>query len=302
MAMSVLGNGLSDAGRNEDALSVKEAELAMKGRIGASANSILVAQSNLSNSYQMLGRLDEALRLRQDVYSERLKLSGEEHEKTLQAADNYAMLLLDLRRFKEAKALLRRILPVARRAIGSSHITTLRMRWLYASTLYKNTGVNILVTQSNLANTYEALGRNEEALQMRRDVYSRHSELYGEQSIETLGVAYNYAATLNDLEHFEEAKSLLRKLMPVTRRALGESHELMLMMRWTYAKALYRDTNATLDDLRDAATRLEELAPNTRRVLGGDNPITKGVVRSLQEARAALDARETPSPCQCSVS
>ena len=111
-----------------------------------------------------------------------------------------------------------------------------------------------------------------------------------------------FAGGVNDLEHFEEAKSLLRKLMPVTRRALGESHELMLMMRWTYAKALYRDANATLDDLRDAATRLEELAPNTRRVLGDDNPITKGVVRSLQEARAALDARETPSPCQCSVS
>ena len=52
------------------------------------------------------------------------------------------------------------------------------------------------------------------------------------------------------LERFEEAKSLLRKTMPVARRVLGESHELTLKMRWIYAAALYRDDGATLDDLR----------------------------------------------------
>ena len=36
MAMNVLGNGLSDAGHYEDALSVQEAELSMMRRVGAS--------------------------------------------------------------------------------------------------------------------------------------------------------------------------------------------------------------------------------------------------------------------------
>ena len=51
----------------------------------ASAQNILVAKGNLANSYHMLGRLDDALRTRQDVYSRKLKLLGEESRSTLLA-------------------------------------------------------------------------------------------------------------------------------------------------------------------------------------------------------------------------
>jgi hypothetical protein len=70
-----------------------------------------------------------------------LKLHGEEDGDTLLAASNFAATLKNLRRFEEAKALLRRTTPVARRALGASHITTLRMRWIYAQTLYKDDAV-----------------------------------------------------------------------------------------------------------------------------------------------------------------
>ena len=63
-------------------------------------------------------------------------------------------------------------------------------------------------------------------------------------------------------------------------------------MRWIYATALYHDTGATLDGLREAVTTLEEIERTARRVLGGAHPTTTGVVRSLQEARAALRARD----------
>jgi len=53
---------------------------------------------------------------------------------------------------------------------------------------------------------------------------------------------------------------------------------------------------ATLDDFREAVTTLEELAPNARRVFGGAHPLTGAVEFRLREARAALRARETPSP------
>ena len=45
----------------------------------------LVNQGNLANTYHMLGRLDDALRTRQDVYSRKLKLLGEESRSTLLA-------------------------------------------------------------------------------------------------------------------------------------------------------------------------------------------------------------------------
>ena len=70
--------------------------------------------------------------------------------------------------------------------------------------------------------------------------------------------AYNYAVYLSDLQRHEEARSLLRKTMPVARRVLGENTEATLRMRLHYEKVLYLDAGATLDDLREAVTTLEE--------------------------------------------
>ena len=55
-------------------------------------------------------------------------------------------------------------------------------------------------------------------------------------------------------------------------------------------------TDATLDDLREAVTTLEDTVRIARRVLGGTHPLTKYMEQYLQDARAALAARETPSP------
>ena len=63
-------------------------------------------------------------------------------------------------------------------------------------------------------------------------------------------------------------------------------------MRWNYAEALYKDDSATLADLREAVTTLEDVDRIARRVLGGAHPVTTGVERDLQRARAALRARE----------
>ena len=59
---------------------------------------------------------------------------------------------------------------------------------------------------------------------------------------------------------------------------------------------LYMNTGATLDDLREAVTTVEEIKRTARRVLGSAHPITEDIELSLRDARAALRARETPSP------
>ena len=190
--MQQVGNGLHEAGHHAEALSVKEAELAMARRLGASEHDILVAQGNLANTYQQLGRLEEALIIRREVHSGCIKHIGEEHALTLHAANNYAASLLLLKRF-------------------------------------------------------------------------------------------------------EEAKALMRKTMPIARRVLGEGSEMCLGMRMNYARVLCQAEGATLDDLREAVTALEETERTARRVLGGAHPLTEGIEESLRDARAALRARETPS-------
>ena len=126
---------------------------------------------------------------------------------------------------------------------------------------------------------------------------------YGEEHKDTLGAAYNYARTFLRRECFEEARSLLRKIVPVARRVLGEPHEYTLRMRWCYGQALYKDPAATLDALREAVTTLEETARTSRRVLGGAHPITTGIEGDLRKVRAILHAREEkPSPGSTSSS
>ena len=56
--------------------------------------------------------------------------------------------------------------------------------------------------------------------------------------------------------------------------------------------ALYTDTGATLDDLREAVTTLEDAGRIARRVFGGAHPIAAGIEKTLQRVRAALRARE----------
>ena len=132
------------------------------------------------------------------------------------------------------------------------------------------------------------------ALSMEQEVYSGRLKLNGEEHEDTLMAASNYATSLIRLQRFGEAKSLLRKIMPVARRVFGESHELKLKMRWNYASSLYKDPSATLGDLREAVETFEEIERTARRVLGGAHPNTRGIEAALREAREALRAREAP--------
>ena len=63
-------------------------------------------------------------------------------------------------------------------------------------------------------------------------------------------------------------------------------------MRKVYAKALILDDSATLDDLHEAVTTLEDAERIARRVLGGAHPTTVDIGTTLRDARATLRARE----------
>ena len=62
-------------------------------------------------------------------------------------------------------------------------------------------------------------------------------------------------------------------------------------MMSNYTEALYRDTGATLDDLREAVTTLEETERIARRVLGGAHPLAAEIEGDLQDARDVLELR-----------
>jgi hypothetical protein len=63
-------------------------------------------------------------------------------------------------------------------------------------------------------------------------------------------------------------------------------------MRAVYVGALFRDDDATLDDLLEAVTTLEDVTRIARRVFGGAYPLTVNIEEELRDARAALAARK----------
>ena len=161
--MKGLGNGLYAAKRYVEALSVGEAELSTMRRIGAPEAALLIAQGNLAGTYRSLGRIEEALPMKRDAYTGYLKLYGEENRETLREAGNYASLLTQLKRFEEAKAVLRRTVPVARRVLGDGHDTTLRARWHFGQALYKD-------DRATLDDLHEAVNTMEDTVRTARRV------------------------------------------------------------------------------------------------------------------------------------
>jgi hypothetical protein len=127
---------------------------------------------------------------------------------------------------------------------------------------------------------------------MQRDVYSGNLRLYGEEHEYTLTAASNYASSLTALKRFEEAKSLLRRSIPVARRVLGEGHDLTLRMMMIHASTLFMDPAATLADLREAVATFEEIERTARRVFGGAHPLVETIEASLRKARATLATRD----------
>ena len=83
----------------------------------------------------------------------------------------------------------------------------------------------------------------------------------------------------------------MRRTLPVAKRILGENNETTLRMQWACAQALYEDPGATLNDLREAVTALEEIERTMRRVFGGAHPVATAIGVHLGKSRATLRER-----------
>ena len=121
---------------------------------------------------------------------------GEEGEYTLTAANNYADSLSSLQRFEEAKLLLRKTIPVARRVLGEGDSTTLRMRKCYAAWLVVSNG-------ATLGDLREALTTLEDTTRIARRV---------------LGAAHpltvNIEGCLRDTRELSARETALRRAAP----------------------------------------------------------------------------------------
>ena len=145
----------------------------------------------------------------------------------------------------------------------------------------------LLATRSNIAVCLEELGRDEEALALRRECYAMSKRINvanpGDLYIDVL----NLSKSLLDTHRHTEARSFLREQLPKARRALGPADDTLFKLRWNYALSLC-DTGASREDVLEATTLLEELSSTAQRVYGPSNPVAAGVKRDLAHARRKL--------------
>ena len=198
MAMNLLGLGLDDAKYYKYALSVRRAELSMKRRLGVPEENLLGIMANIGGTYENLGQLEKGLGIRQDVYSRSMELYGEESEETLIAANNYAESLKGLQRFEEAKALLRKTLPVARRVFKTeTDLLPLLMRCIYASALYRAENATFDDVREAVA-TLDELARTTRrkfgvahpiAVTVAQDLQNVQGKLRKQEQLEAMGIS-----------------------------------------------------------------------------------------------------------------
>ncbi|MEV7285578.1 tetratricopeptide repeat protein [Streptomyces sp. NPDC093252] len=151
----------NDAGRNQDALPIRERVLGHWERLfGVGHPDTLTARHNLAVSYRDAGRVEEALDLSERVLADRERLLGVDHADTLSARHNLAIALGDAGRVEEALDLSERVLADRERLLGADHPDTLHAR-------------------HNLSVSYRDAGRMPEALALNEQVLTEYARILG---------------------------------------------------------------------------------------------------------------------------
>ena len=139
-----------------------------------------------------------------------------------------------------------------------------------------------LVTQGNLAASYQSIGRHEEALRMCREIHAARSRLQGPRDGETLLAASNLSDQLITMRLCAEAKQFLSEQIPLALEALGPDDDNVLRMRWRYAFVLRNEGNYT-----EAVAILEDVEQRCRRIFGISHPLTAHIQHALERVRGS---------------
>ena len=193
------------------------------------------------------------------------------------ALNQLAASLSNVDRDAEALSLFEELLVVVRRAfdLGLCH-----------------KGV-VVDCQTNIAGCLNELDRTEEALAMRKNVYSQMASLLGAKHPNILADANNLAQSLvNSPDHVAEGLKFLREQKPIAESALGPADDTTLKLRWKLGRALMFSqdevTSADCETFVEAEAVLVETVARARQVLGERYPLTMRIDAELGRVRYVL--------------
>ena len=89
-------------------------------------------------------------------------------------------------------------------------------------------------------------------------------------------------------KHYAEGKALLKTIIPISQRTLGDDHPITLNLCGCWAQAIYMDSRASDEERVDAVAKCEDCVRISRRVMGPTHPKHLCWVDELRRARAVL--------------
>ncbi|WP_433206709.1 FxSxx-COOH system tetratricopeptide repeat protein [Dactylosporangium sp. CS-047395] len=235
-----LGNALRSQAEYDQALEIDVRALALLKELVEDQDDpyIVMTAGGVAADLRALGRYDEAYELAEDTYARARRTFGDEHDKTLLAANNLAVSLRLVGDFRGAAAYDEDTLDRRRRNFGEQHPHT-------------------LLAANNYAHDLRALGRFQESRQLLDTILPTYRTLLGESAAPTLRAAKNLAVTLRKLGDITAAQQLTADTLQRYRNLHGEEHPdtLSCLMNAAFEESAQRNN-------RDA----ERIA---RRVLAG---------------------------------
>jgi tetratricopeptide (TPR) repeat protein len=226
--------------------------------LGTDHPDTLLSMINLANSYAALGRLTDALKLREETLALQKTKLGPDHPHTLATMNNLANTYEALGRHAEALKLNEETLALSKAKLGTDHPDTLaNMNNLansyfalgrHAEALKLNEETlalrkaklgadhpDALLSMNNLANSYAALGRHAEALKLHEETLALRKAKLGADHAETLASMNNLANSYDKLGRHAEALKLREETLALQKVKFGADHPLTLMSMYNIA-------------------------------------------------------------------
>jgi serine/threonine protein kinase/tetratricopeptide (TPR) repeat protein len=260
-----LGNSffyLGDFGTAEQQFQIARARFTT--RLGADHPDTLRSMNNLANTYTILGRHAEALKLREETLSLRKAKLGPDHPDTLRSMDNLAVSYDALGRHAEALKLREETLALMKAKLGADHPDTLE-------------------SMNNLADSYLALGRHAEALKLHEETLAPMKTKLGADHPDTLRSMNNIANSYAALGQAVEAMKLREETLALQKAKLGAGHPDTLISMNNLA-ASYADLGRHAEALK----LHEETLALRKANLGAHHPDTLLSMNNLAECLVAL--------------
>jgi serine/threonine protein kinase/Flp pilus assembly protein TadD len=241
----------------------------------------LRATNNLANTFLGQGRLEESLKLFEDVVGAARRVYGPTSPDTLGPMNNLANVLARLRRWDEARALHEEALAGRRQVLGPDDPATLQ-------------------SMNNLADVLRVQGHLDSARRLQEEALAGQIRVLGPDNPHTLGSMYNIAVLLWLQGQMGEATAMFEKVLEAQSRVQGRTHPDTLAMMNSQAWRLATAADPKRRDPRRAVQLAREVVQYQPRAADKWNTLGVACYRAgdLQGAIAALEKSEQLAPGQ----